>query len=98
VRITAIVTGFEMDLGGLGLNKDLGNLVIIDENFQWEQPRHEGEVSIPAGPDTIKIGYNNSDNAKTFNFASDRKPVLCVDPGEKKADLEIIPAIRRSHS
>jgi len=98
VRITAIVTGFEMDLGGLGLNKDLGNLVIIDEGFQWEQPRHEGEVTIPAGPDTIKIGYNNSDNAKHFNFASDHKPVLCVDPGERKADLENIPAIRRAHS
>ena len=98
VRITAIVTGFEMDLGGLGLNKDLGNLVIIDENFQWEQPVHEGEVSIPAGADTIKIGYNNSDNAKHFNFASDKKPVLCVDPGQKKADLENIPAIRRAHS
>ena len=98
VRITAIVTGFEMDLGGLGLNKDLGNLVIIDENFQWEQPVHEGEVSIPAGADTIKIGYNNSDNAKYFNFASDKKPVLCVDPGQKKADLENIPAIRRAHS
>ena len=99
VRITAIVTGFEMDLGGLGLNKDLGNLVIIDENFQWEQPRHEGEVIIPAvGADTIKIGYNNSDNAKHFNFASDKKPVLCVGPGDRKADLENIPAIRRAHS
>ena len=98
VRITAIVTGFEMDLGGLGLNKDLGNLVIIDENFQWEQSEHNGEVTIPAGADTIKIGYNNSDNAKTYNFASEHKPALCVGPGEKKADLEIIPAIRRSHS
>ena len=98
VRITAIVTGFEMDLGGLGLNKDLGNLVIIDENFQWEQPIHEGEVSIPAGPDTIKIGYTNSDNAKTHNFASEHKPALCIGPGERKADLENIPAIRRAHS
>ena len=97
VRITAIVTGFEMDLGGLGLNKDLGNLVIIDENFQWEEPEHSGEYTIPAGADTIKIGYNNSDNARHFNFASDKRPVLCTEPGAPKADLEITPAIRRVH-
>ena len=98
VRITAIVTGFEMDLGGLGLDKDLGNLVIIDENFQWEQASPEGEVNIPAGADTIKIGYNNSDNARHFDFATDRRPVLCVAPGAPKAELENTPAIRRTHS
>ena len=98
VRITAIVTGFEMDLGGLGLNKDLGNLVIIDENFQWEQPEHSGEVALPAGADTIKIGYNNSDNAKRFNFATDRKPALCIEPGAPKSELENTPAIRRAHN
>lgn len=97
IRITAIVTGFEMDLGGLGLNKNLGNLIIIDEGFEWEQPKHEGELTIPAGADTIVIGYNNSDNAKKFSFLSDHKPLLCVEPGDKRADLENIPAIRRSH-
>jgi cell division protein FtsZ len=97
VRITAIVTGFEMDLGGLGLNKDLGNLVIIDENFEWDTPVHSQEVSLPGGADTIKIGYNNSDNAKYFNFVTEKKPVLCIAPGENKADLENIPAIRRKH-
>ena len=54
-------------------------------------------MHIPAGPEPIKIGYNNSDNAKYFNFASEKKPVLCIAPGEKKADLENIPAIRRKH-
>ena len=97
VRITAIVTGFDMDLGGLGLNKDLGNLVIIDEGFQWDQAEHGKEQSIPGGAETIKIGYNNSDNARKFNFATDHKPVLCVEPGDKRSDLEIIPAIRRTH-
>ncbi|MCR5408399.1 MAG: cell division protein FtsZ [Bacteroidales bacterium] len=97
IRITAIVTGFDMDLGGLGLNKDLGNLVIIDEVFQWDLSDHGAEVSIPGGAETIKIGYNNSDNARKFNFASDVKPVLCVEPGEKRSDLEITPAIRRPH-
>ncbi len=98
VRITAIVTGFQMDLGGLGLNKDLGNLVIIDEAFQWDLSDHGSEVSLPGGAETIKIGYNNSDNARHFNFATEKKPALCIEPGERKADLENIPAIRRAHS
>ena len=97
IRITAIVTGFDMDLGGLGLDKNLGNIVIIDEGFQWDLSEHGSEVSIPGGMETIKIGYNNSDNARKFNFASDVKPVLCVEPGEKRSDLEITPAIRRPH-
>ena len=97
VRITAIVTGFEMDLGGLGLDKNLGNLVIIDDNFEWEQAEHGGEMHIPDGPEPIKIGYNNSDNARHFNFATDRRPVLCIEPGAPKSDLEITPAIRRKH-
>ena len=98
VRITAIVTGFEMDLGGLGLNKDLGNLVIIDENFQWDQSGKGTEVTLPTAADTIKIGYNNSDNARHFNFTADHKPVLCVNPGDRIADLENTPAIRRAHN
>ena len=99
VRITAIVTGFDMDLGELGLDKNLGNLVIIDEDFQWDLSSHGEEVIIPGSAETIKIGYNNSDNARRFNFATDRKPVLCIEPGQKRADLENIPAIRRtSHS
>ncbi len=98
VRITAIVTGFEMDLGGLGLNKDLGNLVIIDENFQWDQSGSSTEVSLPTAAETIKIGYNNSDNARHFNFTADHKPILCVNPGDRIVDLENTPAIRRAHN
>ena len=97
VRITAIVTGFDVDLGELGLNKDLGNLVIIDENFVWDQGEHSEEVTLPTCSDTIKIGYTNSDNAKYFNFATDTPPVLCTAPGAPKAELENTPAIRRSH-
>ena len=42
--------------------------------------------------------YNNSDNAKHFSFATDKRPVLCTEPGAPKADLENTPAIRRAHS
>ena len=98
VRITAIVTGFDMDLDGLGLNKDLGNLVIIDETFQWDQTEHDGEMVLPTNTGSHKIGYNNSDNARHFNFTTEHKPILCVEPGQDFSDLENVPAIRRSHT
>jgi len=99
VRITAIVTGFDMNLEGLGINKNLGNLVIIDEDFQWETAEGGGaEIPLPSAADTIKIGYNNSDNARKFSFSTDHKPVLCIEPGDRSVELENIPAIRRAHT
>ena len=97
VRITAIVTGFDMDLSGLGLKEDLGHLVIIDEDFEWDQSEHGSEVVLQGAADTIKIGFNNSDNAKRFNFVSDHKPVLCTELGQNIAELELVPALRRAH-
>ena len=97
VRITAIVTGFEMDLSELGLNEKLGNLVIIDEGYKWDTAEHGDEFVIPAGAEPIKIGYNNSDNARKFTFASDHKPALVLETGADRSMLENIPAIRRNH-
>ena len=98
VRITAIVTGFEMGkLGDMGIDVNLGNLVIIDEDFVWEAPTNSGEVPLPS-TETIKVGYNNSDNARKFNFSSDHRPVLCTEPGQSLSALENIPAIRRAHT
>jgi hypothetical protein len=71
--------------------------VIIDENFVWDQSEHGAEVTLPGATETIKIGYNNSDNARSFNFSTEVRPVLCVEPGQPTADLENIPAIRRQH-
>ncbi|MBQ5415847.1 MAG: hypothetical protein IIU23_01475 [Bacteroidales bacterium] len=63
----------------------------------WDLSDHGSEVSLPGGTETIKIGYNNSDNARTFNFSADVRPALCIEPGHNTADLENIPAIRRKH-
>ncbi len=95
VRITAIVTGFEMGrLGDLGVNVELGNLVIIDQSFVWEKPAAEGEIHLQDVP-TIKVGFTQTDAGRRFQYSE--RPVLSVAPGDAIAPLENIPAIRRAH-
>ncbi len=95
VRITAIVTGFEMGrLGDLGVNVELGNLVIIDQDFVWERPVTEGEIHLQDVP-TIKVGFTQTDAGRRFQYSE--RPPLFVQPGDAIASLENIPAIRRAH-
>ena len=96
VRITAIVTGFEMGKIGEITDMNLGNIVVIDSNFVWEVGRKGEEVSLPE-VQPIKIGFNSSDNVRQVHFFTDNKPCLCVDPGENLSQLENVPAIRRAH-
>ena len=42
-----------------------------------------------------KIGYNSSDNVRTFNFDENNRPVLNVQPGQSLGELEETPSIRR---
>ena len=99
VNITAIVTGLRfVDIMGPG--EDLGNYILIDNHFTYNRnTRLESEEGIslpePQGPRT-KIGFNTQDNRRTFRFDPDRKPALCVGPGEDRSALEQIPAIRRN--
>ena len=95
VRITAIVTGFEMGkLGDIGINVELGNLVIIDNDYVWERPATGEEIHLQEVP-TIKVGFTTSDAGRRFQY--DARPALCVEPGVSLASLENIPAIRRAH-
>ena len=96
VRITAIVTGFEMGKIGEITDMNLGNIVVIDTNFVWEVGRKGEEVSLP-DVQPIKIGFNSSDNVRQVHFFTDNKPCLCVAPGENLSQLENVPAIRRAH-
>ena len=97
VKITSIVTGFNMGeldkvTGGIQ-----GNIVVIDHNFIWEIGKKGEEMPLPEAV-PIKIGFNNSDNVRQVNFYSENKPCLCVEPGENRIQLESIPAIRRAHT
>ncbi len=99
VRITAIATGFKVnDLTKIA-RVDLGNLIIVDRNFKYEKPKEPAggeEVSLPDAHEGVKvIGFNSGDNVKRFNFKEDEKPVLILEAGQSKAELENIPAIKR---
>ena len=98
VRITAIVTGFDMGKLGDITDVNLGNLVVIDSDFQWETAHRGEEVPLPDVTPSIKVGFNSSESIRRYNFTSDTKPCLCVEPGESISALEAIPAIRRAHS
>ena len=98
VNITAIVTGLKfVDI--MGPNEDMGNYIMIDNDFSYRKTiiTDDGEgISLPdtQGPPT-KIGFNTQDNRRAFNFREEDKPVLLVSPGEDRSALEDIPAIRR---
>jgi Cell division GTPase len=96
VRITAIVTGFDMGKLGDITDVNLGNLVIIDRDFQWETTYKGQEVPLP-DVTTLKVGFNTAEPVRRFYFTEDTKPCLCVEPGENISELEAVPAIRRAH-
>ena len=97
VRITAIVTGFDMGQLGHITDVNLGNIVIIDRDFQWETTYKGAEVPLPDMAPSIKVGFNTAEPTRRFHFTEDTKPCLCVEPGESISELEAVPAIRRAH-
>lgn len=99
INITAIATGFKMNLIGI-TGSDLGKLILIDKDFKYKAqlPSEDGEIVLPKENILIdKIGFNSSENCRKFHFSSDEKPVLILEPGQSKAELEDVSAIRRVH-
>lgn len=99
VMITAIATGFKVnDLSKIA-KTDLGNLIIIDKDFRFKHDTHveaeDNSLSNIAGGMNV-IGFTDPENVKRFHFDVDKKPVLVVEPGQSIAELENIPAIKRT--
>ncbi|MCQ2173224.1 MAG: cell division protein FtsZ [Bacteroidales bacterium] len=96
VRITSIVTGLRFsDI--LGPNKEIGNYINITKSFVYDRKAAASEgISLEDGG-IRKIGFNSKDNVRTFNFDLDKKPLLLVNKGDNRADIENTPAIRRQH-
>lgn len=94
IRITAIVTGFKVDLSGND-RRDLDNLVIIDDDFEWETNAQKEGIPLPAPADIVHLGPNSTSSRMRHDSLFETKPYLCVNPGEKIVSLENIPAIRR---
>ena len=95
VKITAIVTGFDMGKLGDITDINLGNIIHIPSTYRYERPKVGDEVSLPDTPPATRIAYNATENAPRYSF--EEKPLLIVEPGRSLSELEGIPAIRRSH-
>ena len=99
VKITAIATGFKVnDLSKIA-KTDLGNLIMIDRDFKYEKgkrviPEDNSISNLVNGVKTI--GFTEEGNVKRYHFDKDEKPVLLIGPGESKAELEAVPAIKRT--
>ena len=97
VNITVIATGFKMSML-LPMN-DLGNIIIIDQNFVYDKEVHSLEHGIEMQEiRSQKIGYNNADVRKRLIFEDGCKPDLLCSEGQKRSELEITAAIRRKTS
>lgn len=96
VNITVIATGFKMNKL-IGPKENLGNLIMIDENFTYSRtsPDGSGEIELPEAPDSIKIGYNTTANMRKFHFTEDEKPIMILEPGQDRSPIEHTAAIRR---
>ncbi|MBO4263249.1 MAG: cell division protein FtsZ [Bacteroidales bacterium] len=95
IHITAIVTGLKLT-DVLGRNRDMGNYIMIDRNFVYDDSGDDVIAFPPDAENTGHIGFNTQENTRIFHFADDQKPVLMVGSMESRAELEDIPAIRRS--
>ena len=99
IHITAIATGFKMNLIGL-TGSDFGKLIMLTKDFRYDPhpSQKEGEIVLPEENVIIKkVGYNNAENVRKFRFNPDEKPALILAPGQSKSELESVAAIRRSH-
>ena len=97
VTITAIVTGLQfVDI--IGPAEDLGNYIFLDKDFVYLKEDSQLGNNAQPGPLPVrsKIGFNSTENCRTFAFQPDQKPCLAVDPWEDKSFLENEPAIRRA--
>lgn len=91
VRITAIVTGFKFDLGGID-TEDLDNLVIIDGNYDWDSNFSNSSEQPVESPQPLRVGPTRQTR---HDFTTETKPVLCVRHGDNMAELEHVSAYRR---
>ena len=96
VKITVIATGFEMKRLNDIANVKLGNIIMIDSDFEYTT-----EVALNAEDEeskevfSQKIGFNNVTIKKTLNLRGNSTPALLVGEKDAKGPLESIAAIRR---
>ena len=95
VNITIIVTGINTVMAQP--QTDLGNIVIIEPDFEYKKGEYNGEgIELPEVR-MQKIGYNNAAGRKKDLFANGAMPVLYITENRTLSDLENTAAIRRNN-
>lgn len=103
VKITAIATGFKMNLIGI-TGTNAGKLIMIDKDYTPEDTSYkaiakDGEITLPDVKEediqVHKVGFNTSMNVRKFHFNEDERPALVLAQGESRSMLENDAAIRR---
>ena len=78
-------------------NLSVGNYIMIDSSYTYRKNvalTDKDGVELPEVR-TLKIGYNKNDVRKHINFEEIGKPVLLVEEGASRSELEHTAAIRR---
>ena len=96
VNITVIATGFKMSMISHMTNGNPGSIIWIDNDFVYDKNTASAEEGIEL-PEvrSQKIGYNSAAVRKKNLFESGEKPVLLVEEGQSRSELESTAAIRR---
>lgn len=99
IKVTVVATGFEYNKLNKITNVDLGNLIILDNDYTFDKRKsmdsEEGR-SLPATEGGViqTIGFTTQSSHPVFD--ENNKPVLLMENGEDLSMLENIPAIRRT--
>ncbi len=98
ISITVIATGFRMNMLSNITDVNLGNLIMIDNDFVYDRKASQagGEIELPEGQGNIKIGVIDNSNVRKFHFADGTVPTLIVGEGQSISRLESETAIRRA--
>lgn len=96
LNLTVIVTGFKMNMIDDFVGDNVGNIIFIDSNYVYRKDvvASEEGIELPEVK-SIKIGYNNAAIRKKTLFEDGRKPVLLVEEGYSRSELEHTAAIKR---
>lgn len=99
IDITVIATGFKMNTLETIIQPNIGNIIVIGDNFKYDGSQGGEEVVLTGSdPMPIKIGHHSTYNVRKFHFTEENMPVLAGDIDNRIGELETVPAIERRKS
>lgn len=98
IDITVIATGFKMNTLETIIQPNIGNIIVIGDNFKYDRSQGAEEVILTESVPSIKIGHHSTYNVRKFHFTEENMPVLAGDIDNRIGELETVPAIERRKS